>query len=235
VVVDNHGEPIEVVSRVTDLLAELARRPRRRGRRAIVLRFSTAPLRVVGDTRVSGIEVGRTVLSGDGNGVVTIASITETETLETGLVVRSVGVRGRAVPGLPFDDATGTVPNDKGRVVPGTYVTGWIKRGPRGFIGTNKLCAEETVDQLLDDLTAGAIATPVGTEEELERLLLAAQPDVVTSDGWRAIDEIARRRGEARGRVRDKLTDVEELVAVARSGAGPAKRRRARPTMRSLC
>ncbi|PQM44737.1 putative ferredoxin/ferredoxin--NADP reductase [Mycobacterium talmoniae] len=63
------------------------------------------------------------------------------------------------MPGLPFDDATATVPHDGGRVPgpAGVYVTGWIKRGPTGFIGTNKSCAQETVRSLVADYNAGLL------------------------------------------------------------------------------
>ncbi|PRC60944.1 ferredoxin, partial [Mycobacterium sp. ITM-2017-0098] len=60
--------------------------------------------------------------------------------IPAGLVLTSIGYRGKAIRGLPFDDAAAVVPNDGGRVVDtvGCYVAGWIKRGPTGFIGTNK-------------------------------------------------------------------------------------------------
>ncbi|MBB1026455.1 4Fe-4S ferredoxin, partial [Dietzia sp. DQ11-38-2] len=91
------------------------------------------------------------------------------EVLDAGLVLRSVGYRGVPVPGVPFDPATGTIPHRGGRVldrpggseVPGSYVVGWIKRGPRGFIGSNKTCARETVDALLADANAGRLPRPV--------------------------------------------------------------------------
>jgi ferredoxin--NADP+ reductase len=51
-----------------------------------------------------------------------------------------------------FDAASGTIPNEGGRVEPGIYVAGWIKRGPTGVIGTNKSDATETVRSLLSDL-----------------------------------------------------------------------------------
>lgn len=85
--------------------------------------------------------------------------------LDAGLVLSAIGYRGLPVPGLPYDPARGIVPNDAGRVidpatgdaVPRTYVTGWIKRGPTGFIGTNKRCAEGTVRTLVDDHNAGQL------------------------------------------------------------------------------
>jgi ferredoxin--NADP+ reductase len=114
------------------------------GRRRIVLRFHSAPLEVLGDTRVRGLRVS------GASGAVDIAA---------GQVVRSVGYRGTPLPGLPFDEGTGTVPHSAGRVdaVPGTYVVGWVKRGPTGGIGTNKACARETVATLLADIVAGRL------------------------------------------------------------------------------
>lgn len=109
------------------------------GRRRIVLRFHSAPLAVVGDSQGRGLRV-----SGD-------VEIT------TGQVVRAVGYRGTPLPGLPFDEDTGTIPNTAGRVRPGTYVVGWAKRGPTGGIGTNKSCAAETVGALLEDAAAGLL------------------------------------------------------------------------------
>ena len=81
------------------------------------------------------------------------------ETIDAGLVITSIGYRGLPVPGLPFDSDSGTVPNTDGRVdgASGAYVVGWIKRGPSGFIGTNKMCAQDTVAALVDDYNAGAL------------------------------------------------------------------------------
>lgn len=120
--------------------------PPRAGRRRIVLRFHSAPVAVLGANHVRGLRV-----TGSGGDVDIAAS----------LVVRAVGYRGTPLPGLPFDDVTGTVTNSGGRVagLPGTYVVGWIKRGSSGGIGANKSCARETVAALLEDATAGRLAT----------------------------------------------------------------------------
>jgi ferredoxin--NADP+ reductase len=114
--------------------------------RRIVLRFHSAPVAVVGDTHVRGLRV--TGAEGD----LDIAG---------GLVIRAVGYRGAPFPGLPFDDATGTIANSAGRVAgrPGDYVVGWIKRGPSGGIGANRSCARETVGALLEDAIAGLLPT----------------------------------------------------------------------------
>ncbi|MCX6395248.1 MAG: FAD-dependent oxidoreductase [Propionibacteriales bacterium] len=216
VIVDNGGEEIPADTPKTRLLAELAERVPVPGRRRIVLRFQTAPVRILGEENVEAIEVTRTRLT-DVGGVLSALPTGDVEVIETSMVLRSVGYRGTAVDGLPFDEATGTVPNDHGRVVPGTYVAGWIKRGPSGFIGTNKSCSEETVTSLLDDLDAGALTPAAGTDAELEAWLAAY--DVVDLAGWRAIDREELRRGEASDRGRLKMLDTAEMVAVAEAAS----------------
>jgi ferredoxin--NADP+ reductase len=196
------------------LLAELATRPRRAGARRIVLRFCTAPVRILGSGAVTGIEVETTRLVRQ-EGWVVAEGTGETEVLGTTLVVRSIGYRGRPVPGLPYDERSGTVPHRAGRVRPGVYVAGWVKRGPTGFIGTNKSCAEESVASFLDDLATGAITAPVARPRAI--------PGEIGLDGWRAIDAEERRRGVAQGRPRVKL-DVAEQTTVARAARAPGRR-----------
>ncbi|MDA3626948.1 FAD-dependent oxidoreductase [Saccharopolyspora sp. WRP15-2] len=113
--------------------------PPSHARRRVVLRFNSAPQEVLGETQVRALRV---------TGGVEIAA---------GRVIRAVGYRGTELPGLPFDAETGTIPHEGGRVRPGTYVVGWIKRGPSGGIGANRTCAQETVGTLLDDAVAGRI------------------------------------------------------------------------------
>ncbi|SFE33443.1 ferredoxin--NADP+ reductase [Actinopolyspora alba] len=132
------------------------------GRSRIVFRFHSAPVELVGENAVRGIRVGD--------------SRTDDVEIPTGLVVRAVGYRGAPLPGLPFDEGTATVPNSGGRVTdrPGTYVVGWIKRGPSGGIGANRSCAKETVGTLLDDAVAGRLPEPSarasGSDGPLARL-----------------------------------------------------------------
>ncbi|MFI1660214.1 FAD-dependent oxidoreductase [Streptomyces sp. NPDC020472] len=189
----------------TAVLAELAARTPVPGRRRIVLRFRTRPTRILGDGRVTGL---------------TVETAGAVENVETSLVLRAIGYRARPVPGLPFDGATGTVPHERGRVRPGVYVAGWIKRGANGFIGTNKSCARETVSALLDDLEAGLLTAPAGGAPAS-----GGHPEAVGLDGWRAIDESERAAGRHQGRPRVKLVDRERLLATARSAPG-------RPTAR---
>lgn len=167
------------------LLHQVADRPFGQ-RRRIVFRYRSAPSRILGPDAVTGIEVDRTELVSGDDGRVRAVATGDTDLLETGLVLTSVGYRGVPTPGLPFDEQRAIIPNRAGRVLtgpegdvfPGAYVTGWIKRGPTGFIGTNKSCAQETVQQLADDFNAGRLAEPAGSAEAFDRLLRQRRPQV---------------------------------------------------------
>ncbi|MFJ5937544.1 FAD-dependent oxidoreductase [Streptomyces sp. NPDC093071] len=174
-------------------------------RRRIVLRFHSAPVEALGTDAVRAVRVTE-----DGS-----ESGTE---IGAGLLVRAVGYRGVALPGLPFDEATGTVPHEGGRIsgLAGGYVVGWIKRGPSGGIGANRACAEETVGTLLADAVAGALPKPTGTSAEFRRLARSRSKGLVDARGLAAIDRTERARGRDAGRPRVKLATVPELVAAAR-------------------
>ena len=183
---------------------EPAGKPRR-----IVLRFLASPTAIVGDGRVEAVEVARNELV-DGRAVAT----EERETIPCGIVFRSVGYRGIALPGVPFDESSGTVPNEGGRVEPGLYVAGWIKRGPSGVIGTNKKDATETVELLLEDAREGRL--PGGSGEDVLDLLAERGAEPVLYAGWEAIDAAEKAAGEPHGRPRVKLCSWDDLLAAAR-------------------
>lgn len=163
-------------------------------RRRIVLRFQASPVEVVGSGRTEGLRVVRTELVDDddtgGTRAVPIAG--SEEIIEAGLVLGSVGYRGVPVPGVPFDTDTATIPSSEGRVldgqggskVPGQYVVGWIKRGPRGFIGSNKTCATETVNSLLIDANDGHLPVPRPAAEFAD-LLRSRRPEALDLTDWR--------------------------------------------------
>jgi len=205
------------------LIGELLERRFDPAKRTIVLRFLTSPTRVIaGDHgRVAAVEVGRNRLQPDEGGVPRAVPTGETELLETGLLLRAVGYKGLPVADLPYDAESGTVPHTKGRVMPGVYVAGWVKRGPTGFIGTNKSDAEETVDQLLDDLDAGSIPEPVGDAQGVSAVVRGRQPAMVDLAGWQAIDAEEKRRGAAECRPRVKIVDVDEMRRVAAMARRP--------------
>jgi len=188
----------------------------RGAKRRIVFRFQTSPIELRGDGRVESIVLGHNELVDDGGRVVAKDTGVREE-LPAQLVVRAVGYRGVATPGLPFDDRSGTIPHTDGRVEgsENEYVVGWIKRGPSGVIGSNKKDSAATVDTLLADLE-GRTLREFGPDhsETLVEWLLSRQPKLVTDDHWKLIDEHERGLGEPHGRPRVKLTSVAELLRV---------------------
>jgi ferredoxin/flavodoxin---NADP+ reductase len=211
-----------IVRRNFDVLRDFASRERTRKPRAIRLRFRVSPVAVLGDEKVEAVEIVRNRLEPDSSGQVRAVATEEREVIPCGIVFRSVGYRGVSLPGTPFDEQTGTMPNAGGRVldeqgepIPGLYAAGWIKRGPTGVIGTNKKDATESVDLLLEDAEAGAWP---GRERDdaLESILAERGVEVVMYAGWEAIDAAERASGADRGKPRVKLCSWEELVAAGR-------------------
>lgn len=214
-----------VVRRNVEILREYAARPLSGRPRLIRLRFRLSPVAILGSGRVEAIELVRNRLEADESGRVRAVPTDEHETIPCGLVFRSVGYHGVGIPGVPYDERSGTIPNDGGRVVDesgapisGVYCAGWIKRGPTGVIGTNKKDATETTEHLLEDAREGRLPARA-TDGSIDELLGERGIEVVTYGGWERIDALERARGEPQGRPRVKLCTWDELLAAAR-GSG---------------
>jgi ferredoxin/flavodoxin---NADP+ reductase len=208
-----------------ELLRELAARPANGdAARRIDLRFLRSPVAIRGDGAVEAVDVQRNeIVRADDGALRAKAAGDAVETIECGLVLRSVGYRAVPLPDVPFEERRFVLPNEKGRVLtldgdplPGVYAVGWIKRGPTGILGTNKRDAEETVACLVEDLRAGALPQPPEPDrEQIDALLAERRPDLVTVEGWRAIDRDELQRGRSAARPRVKLASRDELLAVA--------------------
>ncbi|MDB5681420.1 MAG: oxidoreductase [Sphingomonas bacterium] len=187
--------------------------------RRLRFRFLRSPVEILGDGEVKGLVVGLNRLEERGGGLHAVDT-GERETLPADLVIRAVGYRGTALPGVPFDERSGTIPNDQGTVIGGDreYVAGWIKRGPSGVIGTNRGDGMETAERLIADL-AGRASVAVAAPD-VSTWLRQACPDHVDHAGWMQIDRHETGRGEAVERPRVKLVTVAEMLAVAREPAG---------------
>ncbi|AFR51261.1 FAD-dependent oxidoreductase [Gordonia sp. KTR9] len=212
---------------LTDVVLAQAGRSRSSGKR-IVLRFLASPVAIVGTERVESVTVARNRMIADDHGSMIAEQTAEVGTIETGLVLRSIGYRGRAVADLPFDDRSGTLPNEEGRVIDpttgtrlkGTYAAGWIKRGPSGVIGTNRADALDTVDALLDDYRRGLLVAPATTDSDLADLIRARRPQNVDRLQWQRIDDHETSAGHAQNRPRVKLTDTHDMLLAARNQTG---------------
>jgi ferredoxin--NADP+ reductase len=208
--------------RNVERLREYAAGERSGAERTIELRFLRSPVAVHGTDRVEAIEIVTNAIARDENGTLRARPVSEeTETIACGLVLRSVGYQAVPLPDVPFDERAYVLPNDRGRVLdldggeqlPGVYAVGWIKRGPTGILGTNKRDAAETVRSLMEDLVAGRVPEPTQSGDVAE--LLAGRTDVVTADGWRAIDGAEVRAGKADERPRVKLVERDALLQAA--------------------
>jgi ferredoxin--NADP+ reductase len=206
--------------RNVEILRDFAARPEGAKAKQLHLRFKVSPVQILGEGRVEAIEVARNELVADEQGRISAVPTGEVEVIPCSLVLRSVGYRGVALPGVPFHEEHGVIPNREGRVlgeageaIPGVYCAGWIKRGPSGVIGTNKKDAAETAERLLEDARAGQLGCEGGS---LEELLAGRGVDFVEYAGWEAIDEHERGVGEPQGRPRVKLTSWDDLLTRAR-------------------
>jgi ferredoxin/flavodoxin---NADP+ reductase len=213
-----------------EILTEFASKQPEGKRKRIVLRFLASPIEIQGDGRVERVVVGRNELHRDESGAIRPRDSGERETIEAGLVLRSIGYKGVAPEGVPFDERGGVIPNEAGRVVDpaagghlaGQYAVGWIKRGPSGVIGTNKKDAQETVNSLFEDLEGGRVPEPSQPEPgAIEALLRERRPDHVSFQGWEAIDRAEVERGKPYGRPRVKFCRIEEMLEVASGEADP--------------
>jgi ferredoxin--NADP+ reductase len=213
IVLDRHDK---VAARNVAVMREWAERPRSGASRRIHLHFWTRPTQLLGEERVRGVELERTAIGPDGF----VVGTGELSTVPAELVVRSVGYRGVALPGVPYDASTGRVPHAEGRVIRDgafsldEYVTGWIKRGPTGVIGTNKSDAVETVASLLADVRAGRLQ-PGSRSGELDRLLAGRGIHALDLPAWRRIDAAEVELGTSHGRLRTTLAHRVELLAAA--------------------
>ncbi|MGW4124331.1 FAD-dependent oxidoreductase [Nocardia sp. NPDC004711] len=203
------------------LAQEYAAGSRNPDNKRIVFRYLVSPTAITGDGKAEAVEYVHNELVEENGRTVARAS-DRTGTVEASLVLRSIGYKGEPVADVPFDESAGVIPNDKGRVlaagnpVAGVYVSGWIKRGPRGVIGSNRMDSQETVDQLIEDFTQGKLAAPQAGRAALDALLSERQPDQIGRDGWKAIDAAEKTAGKSAGRPRVKFTSVENLLKAAK-------------------
>jgi ferredoxin/flavodoxin---NADP+ reductase len=216
------AEPDRTRDRNLEILRDYAAREPAGAPRRIVLHFLVSPVEILGSERVEALVVVSNELYESEDGSLRPQPTDRRSTLPVGLVFRAIGYQGVPLPGIPFDARAGVIPNEAGRIIDprtgepvvGEYVVGWIKRGPRGIIGTNKPDSQETVRMLLDDLAQGRLhKAEVPSRAVLERLLAERRHDFVSYDDWQLIDLLEQERGRASGdRPRVKFSRVEEML-----------------------
>ncbi len=179
-------------------------------------------MRLTGDDAVAGIVLERNRIDESENAVGTGVH----EEIPVQLVLRAVGYRGLPVPGIPFDPKKHVIPNAAGRVLgeagaqlPGQYVTGWIKRGPTGVIGTNKADSSETARGIVEDIPTLPQASE-GSREAVDEFLAQRGVRPVSWEHWLEIDRHEIALGQKDGRDRAKLTEFAAILEAQAERAG---------------
>ncbi len=231
--------------RNVEILQEYAEREPSGKPKKLFMRFLVSPIEIHGeDGHVSGVRIVRNRLVPGSDGSLRPRPTEHFEELPAGLVFRSVGYRGVALPEVPFDEAWGTIPNEAGRVldarggsvVQGLYVGGWIKRGPSGVIGTNKPDAIETAAAIIEDAVRGSVFRPEQPgAAAVEAFIRKQRPDYFSYEDWQHLDACELRAGKAAGRPRVKLTCLDDMAAALKEERSRPKedspKAAARPSM----
>ncbi|KAL3689133.1 hypothetical protein R1sor_015442 [Riccia sorocarpa] len=200
------------------------------GSRQLQFVFYRSPVELLSSdsSTLTGVRLEKTILSGDVKTGQRAVGTGEFEDLSCGLALKSIGYKSLPVRDLPFDNRKGVVPNLRGRVVataeppvlePGLYVVGWLKRGPTGIIGTNLICAEETVESIVEDAQRGLIdlqSTSKMGGLGLKGLLEEAGTVVVSFSEWQKIDSKELELGRLKGKVREKVVVIQDMISTAK-------------------
>ncbi len=192
--------------------------------RKLVLRFLVSPEELYGNeaNQVIGMRIVHNELYATDDGALRSRATEVFEDLAVGLVFRSVGYQGVPLPNVPFDTRRYTIPNQKGRVldpetsqpIVGEYVSGWIKRGPSGVIGTNKPDALETVRCMVEDMQSGNMLTPDNPSPAVaQQQIREQQPLYISFEDWQRLDAIEIEQGKIEGRPRVKFTRVADMLS----------------------
>ena len=205
--------------KIYDLFVNYSQREPSSKARKCYFQFLRSPVELQGDSQLERVILEHNQLSGDafkqsarGTG--------DLYELETGILFRSIGYRGVEMPGVPFHESWGVFPNEDGRitdndvVVPQMYTAGWIKRGPSGIIGTNRACAVGTVNALLEDVTKLDPTEAKAGREKIYSLLDSRDVQYINYQQWKTIDQVEVERGEAKGKPREKITSIEEMLSL---------------------
>ena len=166
--------------------------------------FFASPTAILGEGRVSGVEVERTQLDANGRA----SGTGETYVVPANLVITCIGYKSSPIPGVPFEESAGRFANVEGRILPGLYCVGWARRGPSGTIGTNRPDGFSVVERIAEDIGIGS-----GKQGRpgFDALATERKLDVVTFRDWKKIEEAEQARARE-GAPREKFVDVAEMI-----------------------
>ena len=200
-----------------EILQKFVKKVPHEQKRKFVMHFYRSPVEIIGEKQVQKAKFEINKLSGE-PGNQKVKGIGKFEEIDCGIFFRSVGYSGVSIEGLPFSEQAGIIPNQLGRVMdsqksyPGWYVSGWIKTGPVGVIGTNKPSAEETVKSLIEDLET-LKPCEIPSTEEVVKLLRERNVKLVTFEDWKTIDAAEVKRGSDLGKPREKFAHISGMLS----------------------
>jgi ferredoxin--NADP+ reductase len=226
----SEGAPKSAQRNLT-FLTELAEKGAGSQDKKVHCSFLVSPVDVLGrDGKVCGVRLERGELYAADDGTPRPKGTGQHHDEEIQLLFKAIGYRGTEIPGVPFDQRRGIIPNVDGRVVtdpkskdvvPDQYVVGWAKRGPTGLIGTNSPDSKATVEVMIEDLRdRRAAPLPDGDDQAIVALLRERGVDFASYQDWKNLDEHEVELGKAAGRIRQKLTSSEEIMAVIHAARG---------------
>lgn len=208
------------------VLGEFADKEPEQKPRRVHIKFLVSPVEIGGKDKVESIKLEKNRLEPTSSGYINSVGTGQYETIPVDMVLRSVGYKGIKLPDVPFYDKWGTIPNEDGRVldeqggkvVPGLYTAGWIKRGPSGVVGTNKADSAETVDKLLEDFANVELKDdPAKTTQAVLDVLKTKGVQVVSFEEWKKLDAYELARGKEENRPRVKVVDIDKMIQIAKS------------------
>ncbi|MDO8811203.1 MAG: FAD-dependent oxidoreductase [Gallionella sp.] len=187
------------------------------------LRFLVSPTEIIADAdgKVAGLVLEKNRLEVQPDGTVSARGTGETEVLEVGMVLPAIGFAAKRIDGVPYDEKARVIANEDGRVVEpvsrsviaNEYVVGWARTGPQGLIGSHKGASAHVVEHMIAD-GIGLEARELPEREAIDLLLRQRGVQIVTFNDWKRLDDVEVARGERRGAPRDKIVDVESMLAV---------------------
>jgi ferredoxin--NADP+ reductase len=209
------------------ILRSFASRQPRGDAKKLHLRFLVSPTEVLADAegKVAGLALEKNRLEARPDGTVAARGTGQIEVLDVDLVVPAIGFAADRIAGVPFDEKARIIANEDGRVVdpalrtviPDEYVVGWARSGPQGLIGEHKRASAQVVEHMMAD-GAGLEARALPRRDAIDALLRERGVQLVSFDDWKRLDDVEVARGERRGAPRDKIVDVEAMLALLSQG-----------------
>lgn len=182
------------------------------GERCFKPRFFRSPLEFLGSFKIEGVKLGINQLK-DERAVLT----EKTEECGCQLCVTSIGYKSVQVdPDIPFNENMGTARNLQGKIEEGLYTAGWLATGPTGVILSTMSNAFGVADKICSDLqTSNLLESEKGGFDNIRRLLIAKNVQIVTWENWLKIDQYEQEEGKKLGKPREKLLSVRKMLEIA--------------------